>query len=227
MPTASSSESAPLKLRDDRVPADLAQVGIREDQLGQVAPADHAHDRGDHGLEQAHAEPLQPEDAEGRDPGDDRRGKEPEAEKQLEADGRAEELGKVGGHRDQLRLHPQPDRGASRVTLAADLRQVEASGDAELRRQGLDQHRHQARGDHHPDERVAVLRARGDVRGEVPRVDVGDAGDEGRAEEREDPEARPVQCLVDGLETFGQRGRARGDHSPILAMPKNPGGGGP
>ena len=72
--------------------------------------------------------------------------------------------------------------------LAADLRQVPARGDAELRGQRLDQHRHQVRGDDHPDELVPVLRAAGDVRREVARVDVRDAGDERRPDERQEPE---------------------------------------
>ena len=39
-----------------------------------------------------------------------RRREEPEAEEQVEADRRAEELGEVGRHRDRLRLHPERER---------------------------------------------------------------------------------------------------------------------
>ena len=52
-------------------------------------------------------------------------------------------------------------------------------------------------GDDDPEEQIAVLRPGGDVGREVPRVDVGDAGDERRPEEREDPETRAVDRLVD------------------------------
>jgi len=38
--------------------------------------------------------------------------------------------------------------------LAADLGQVVPGGDPELRREGLNEHRHQVRGDDHPDQRV-------------------------------------------------------------------------
>ena len=55
-------------------------------------------------------------------------------------------------------------------------------GDADLRRQVLDQHRHQVGGEQDPQQQVAVLGAAGDVRREVARVDVGDAGDERGAE---------------------------------------------
>ena len=93
-----------------------------------------------------------------------------------------------------------------RELLAADLGQVAAGRDPELRRQGLDQHRHQVRGDDHPDEAVAEARAAGDVRREVARVDVGDAGDERRPEEGQDAEARAVEGLVDGAEPFRELG---------------------
>ena len=46
------------------------------------------------------------------------------------------------------------------------------------------EHRHQVRGDDHPQQQVAVLGAAGDVRGEVARIDVGDGGDERRPEQR-------------------------------------------
>ena len=65
-------------------------------------------------------------------------------------------------------------------------------GDADLGRQVLHEHRHQVRGDDHPDEQEAVLRAAGDVRGEVARVDVGDCGDEGGAEHGEAAAERPA-----------------------------------
>jgi hypothetical protein len=56
------------------------------------------------------------------------------------------------------------------------------AGDADFRRQVLHDHRHQVRGDDHPHEQEAVLRAAGDVGSEVARIDIGDRGDEGGAE---------------------------------------------
>src|SRR5207244_1950020 len=61
--------------------------------------------------------------------------------------------------------------------LAAELGQVLAGGDPELRRLGLDHHRDQVRAEHDPEQQVAVLRAAGDVRREVAGVDVGSGGD--------------------------------------------------
>ena len=82
------------------------------------------------------------------------------------------------------------DRQPPREPVAADLGEVPAGRDPELRGERLDEHRHQVRGDDHPDERVAVPRAARDVRREVARVDVGDGRDERRAEEGQEPEAR-------------------------------------
>ena len=113
-----------------------------------------------------------------------RRREERDAEQQLDPERGAEELGQVGRHRDQLRLDPETDRGPAGEALPADLREVPAGRDPELRRQRLDQHRHQVRGDDHPEEREAELRAARDVRREVARVHVGHAGDEGRARGR-------------------------------------------
>src|SRR5439155_1484288 len=72
-------------------------------------------------------------------------------------------------------------------------------------------------GDDHPDEQVAELGAGPDVRGEVPRVDVCDRGDECRAEHRqrrlppalgEDPLDRAQADRVDGGGGF-----ERGSHA--------------
>ena len=72
--------------------------------------------------------------------------------------------------------------------LAADLREIPARCDPELRRQRLDQHRHQVRRDDHPDEREAELGSARDVRREVAGIHVGHAGDEGRAQEGRTPQ---------------------------------------
>jgi hypothetical protein len=63
------------------------------------------------------------------------------------------------------------------------------------RRKVLHQHGHQVGPDDHPAEQVAVGRARRDVGGEVPWIDVGDGCHEGRAEQEE---ARSVQLPLKG-----------------------------
>ena len=145
-------------------------VGMRERELGDVAGADHADERRDHRFERADAEALQPEDRERGDAG------------------RARPTGRAPMPMSRWMPIAAPRNSARSVaiaiasactqsrndarrenSLAADLRQVAARRDAELRRQRLDQHREQVRGDDHPDQPVAEARAAGDVGREVAR----------------------------------------------------------
>ena len=57
------------------------------------------------------------------------------------------------------------------------------------------------RGDDHPDQHVPELGPALDVGGEVAGIDVGDAGDEGRAEERRQPLVPGLPALAG--ENFG------------------------
>ena len=109
-------------------------------------------------------------------------GDEQRAEEEIEADGRAEEFGEVGGDGGDLGGDPEADGGGSREVLAAVLRQGEAGDDAQLGGEVLDEHRHGVRPEQDPEQAVAKLRAAEDVGGEVAGVDVGDRGDEGGAE---------------------------------------------
>ena len=95
-------------------------------------------------------------------------------------------------------------RIGSEKRVAADLGEIVASGDAELGAHRLDQHRHQVRDQDDPEQHVAVLRARGDVGGEVAGVDIRDRSDERRAEERPQP-AQAASAL-------GQRALRRLEH---------------
>ncbi len=69
--------------------------------------------------------------------------------------------------------------------VTAVLGKVVSAGDAQLRRQRLQQHRHQVAGNDDPQQGVAKLRATLDVGGEIARVDIGDAGNERRSHERQ------------------------------------------
>ena len=112
IPTASSSDSLPGEVRDDGVLRDGSERRVREPELGEVTDADHRDEGRDHRLERAEAEALQAEDQERDHAGDHGGGEERDAEQQLDADCCAEELREVGGHRDQLGLDPEADRGA-------------------------------------------------------------------------------------------------------------------
>jgi hypothetical protein len=161
----------------------LAGVEADPHRVVEEAEQDHAEHPGDDELEAPVAPALEPEDGEGDDRGDDPGGQQRDAEQEVQRDRGADELGQVGGHGDQLGLDPQPPRHRPREALAAELGEVAARRGADLRRQRLDQHRHEVRGEDHPQQQEAELGTAGDVRGEVARVDVGDGGDEGGAEQ--------------------------------------------
>ena len=71
------------------------------------------------------------------------------------------------------RIHSTNETGA-RVVIAAGLREVAAGDDAELRAERLQQDRHQVREQDDAEQRVAELRAAGEVRGPVAGIHVAD-----------------------------------------------------
>ena len=109
-------------------------------------------------------------------------GDEQRAEEEIEADGRSEEFGEIGGDSGDLGGDPEADGGELGEVLAAVLRQGETGDDAQLGGEVLDEHRHGVRPEQDPEQAIAKLRAAEDVGGEVAGVDVGDRGDECRAE---------------------------------------------
>ena len=129
--------------------------------------------------------PLQLEEPERDHAGDEPGGQERNAEEEIEAERRTDELRDVGRHRHRLGLDPEAPRDRAGVVVAAQLRQVAVGDHPELRGEVLDQHRHQVRGEHDPEQEVAEAGAALDVRCEVARVDVRDGGDEGGPEHRE------------------------------------------
>ena len=174
--------------------ADRAERRVARAELDQVADGDHADDRGDHRLERAEAEALQREDRRrprcrsGSPPG--RAGSRTAAGSQRRA--RGTRRGRSPSRR--LGLDPEPDdvrrENSSRHTSADS-----APWRFRASPRGLDQHRHQVRGDDHPDQRVAELGAAGDVGREVARIDVRHAGDECRPEERQDAKSQVASTL--------------------------------
>ena len=199
----------------EHVLSDLPAVRIRLEDLerkGGDDDADHPHD---YGLEAAEPLLLEAEDREGASTRQQAGWKQRNPEEQVEAKGCTDHLGDVTGGGDDLRLDPEADRGPPRERVAASLRQIPPRGDPELCRLRLDDHRDQVGPEHHPEQEVAELGPARDVGGEVARVDVGNGGDEGRAQERPDtsqptgvaverPARRPVdRCLA------GKRGLKR------------------
>jgi hypothetical protein len=133
----------------------------------------------DHRLEPLAPQRGQRQDHERDHGGEARRRQQRDAEQQVQRHRRADELGQVGGHRDQLRLQPQQRGHRPGEVRAAQLRQVLPGGDAELGRQVLDEHGQQAGQHDDPQQPVAVGRPARHVGREVAGIDVGDRDDEG------------------------------------------------
>ena len=188
---ASSSESVPAK--PGRKPLAIPAASWRDQQcVDEKAEQDHAEHARDHDLEAPVAARLEREQREGDHGGDESGGQQRQPEQQVERDRRPDELRQVGRHRDHLGLDPEADRDAPREVLAAQLGQAAPGRDADLGRQELDQHRHQVRGEDHPQQQIAELRTTGDVGREVARVDVRDRGHEGRSQKRQrSPDTAP------------------------------------
>ena len=105
----------------------------------------------------------------------------------------ADELGQVGGHRDDLGLQPEHHVRPAAEPFPAQFGQAAAGGQPGLGGEVLHQDGHQVGHHDDPHQLVAVLGAAGEVGGEVPRVDVGDRGHERRAQQarrRADPAPR-------------------------------------
>ena len=201
-----------LLARERRVePAqDVDDSWLGEECLRREREDDHADQTRDHGFEAAEAARLEREDREGRDARQHTGEEEGDAEEEVEAERGADELCEVGRHGDRLGLNPETERDRTWKAVAAHLRQVLPRRDAQLGAHRLDQHRHQVRGDDHPEQQVAELGAAGHVRREVAGVDVGDAGDEGRPEEGpKAPHPSPLTC---------ERLRGRSEHSGLAGQ---------
>ena len=197
MPVASSRLSVPSKRGTRPSASGPTGTSIRS-TVREEPEQDDAEQPGDGQLERAVAAALQREQRERHDARDHAAGEQRDAEQQVQRDRAADHLGEVGGDGHQLGLHPHEPRHRAREGVAAHLGQVAAGGHAELRGEGLDQHRDEVRRDDHPQQQEAVVRAGGEVGGEVAGVDVGDGGDEGGAEERDrSAHTAPLPDLAD------------------------------
>jgi len=106
--------------------------------------------------------------------------------------------------------------------LATRLRQVSSSGDAELRRERLEQHRHEIADDDHAEQRVAKFRSAADIGRPVPWVHISDRDQIPRPRKRENF-SQPGRALGDGhgAMRFG-KGRQR-NGLPVCVVDLNVG----
>ena len=171
---------------------------------------DRADEPGDQGLAATEASLLERQHAERDDSRDEPRHEQRHVEEDREPERGADELREVGRHRDRLGLEPEEDDHRPREAVATDLGEVLSGRDPELRGKRLDEHRHQVRREHDPEERVAKLRPRCDVRCEVARIDIGDGRDEGGAEEGQE---RAKSAALPRKGTLG-----RGEHTSFAGQ---------
>ena len=177
-------------------------MGAGEDQLDDVGRRDKQQQATDHKLQRFLTTGLQHQDPPGHHGGDAGPFKQGHAKQELEADCGADKFGEIGGHGDDLCLHPVgPDRRFWQ-SVADVLRQILAGDDTEFGREGLHQHGHQVGPYHYPEQLVAKGRARLNIGGEVARVDIADGGDKGRPEQGQFEFAgwnRSRQCGLHGI----------------------------
>src|SRR5439155_17379501 len=176
----------------------VGRRGADLEGLVEEAEEDDSEQRRDRELEGAKSAAAQLDEAEGDEAGHHAGDEERDVEEQVEPERRAEELGDVGGHRDDLGLYPHSPGRPARVVRPEALGKVAVGDDPELGRQVLDQHGHQVRREHHPEQEVAEAGAARDVGGEVARIYVGDRGDE-RGAEHHQRRAQPA-AAEEGLE---------------------------
>ena len=143
-PDREIDRSGAVEVRDEPVRG-AARRRADLQRLVEEAEQDQPEQRGDRELEAPEAVPLQLEQRERDHAGDEAGRQERHVEEEVEAERRADELRDVGRHRHRLGLDPEPPGDRARVVVAAQLRQVAVGDDAELRREVLDQHRHEVR----------------------------------------------------------------------------------
>ena len=124
----------------------------------------------------------------------------------------ADELGEIGHDHDELGHEPQPDPYRGCRVIAADLGQAASRRHPEFRGQVLHHHRHQACGNHRPQQGVSVVSTGTDVGRNVAGINKGHRRDEGRSDQSEHPPAGQESLSGVRVEPgrFGNDHRSRG-----------------
>ena len=183
--------------------------GLTEEEFDHITDGNDGEKSGDHRFQRAEAVSFQAEDQEGDDRGQQAGDPQRQAEEQVERHGRAQEFSQVGGHGNQFHQDPHDPHHRPGKVFPALLGQVLAAGDAQFGGQRLQEHGHQVADQDDPQQFVTELRPGLDVGGKVARVHVGDAGDEGRAEERQQL-GQPAFFAFPGEHCVGIAGRRGG-----------------
>src|SRR2546429_1767417 len=175
---------------------------MSEEDLIREARGDGANQRNDESLYEAEPAAWQGKNEENVESGEEHARQEGQAEEQLQGDGRAQNFGEIAGGNGQFANHPKNQRGASRIVLAASLREVPSGGDAKFRRESLQEHRHQIADQYDAEKRVAEFRAAAQVGSPVARVHVAHGYQIARPREGQNL-AEPVRAGSDGNRAMG------------------------
>ncbi len=160
-------------------------IGPDKKQFDQVAGRHHAYHQCDHGLYRTKTVSLEPENQESDDCGKQSSPHQRNMKEQKQPDGGPDKLGQIGGDRDHFHNDPHDPYDRTGKILPAQFREVPSRGDAELCRQNLDEHGNKIAYYYHPEKGVSELGAALNIGREVTRIDIGNGGDESRAQKRQ------------------------------------------
>ena len=186
------------------------EAGLGEEQLQREARSDGENQRDHQRLHVAKPFVLQVEHREHVQRCDQAAPHQRNAEKQLQRDGRADDLRQIAGGNGQLAQHPEEPHHRPGVMVPAGLRQVAPGGHAQLDAQVLEQDRHEVGQQDDEQERIAKLRAPRQVGGPIPRVHVAHCHQKARPGKR--PHLLPERQIPrhrDGAVHLGQADRRR------------------
>ena len=155
-------------------PASTAGRCGREKKSSEAKQRDRHDEHGRRSLRSAEAFILKEKNHHHIDRGDEAAPDQRDAEEQLEPDRGADDFGQIARGDGDLAEDPEENHGRLRIVIAAGLREVAAGRDAELHAEMLEQDRHQVRDQDDGEQRVAKLRAAGEIGGPVSRVHVAD-----------------------------------------------------
>src|SRR5262249_46355260 len=143
--------------------------GLCEEDFVSKARADCRDESDDKDLNEAETTPLQEENDEHVEGGDEDAGEERQSEKQLKGDGRAKDFGKIASGDGNFANKPERVGDRPGVMVTTGLSEVAAGDDAEFCRQRLQEHRHEVAKKDDAKQGVAKLGASAEVGGPITR----------------------------------------------------------
>ena len=205
--------------RGQSPPHDPGEGRMREDDLGGEAETDCRDQGDDECLETPESLLLQRQDQQHVQRREYHAPDQRNTEQQLQRDCGADDLRQVAGGDGDFAEHPERERHAARVVIAACLCQVASGDDAQLERQRLQKDRHQVRQQDHAEQHVAEAGAAGEVGGPVPRIHVTDGHHVTRSGECQ--QLAPPGTAVRDVDAAKRLGKRRPETRCAPAMVRN------